>query len=67
MQRPVWRGNESKKTGARSVWARMCGQNPLYHIFVLGTLSVYVSQLRNAQAILFVLVIKLTKETRQRV
>ena len=28
-QRPVWGGNELKKTGARSAWARTRGQNPL--------------------------------------
>jgi hypothetical protein len=28
-QRPVWRANESKKTGARSARARTRGQNPL--------------------------------------
>ncbi len=28
-QRPVWRGNELKKTGARSARARTRGQNPL--------------------------------------
>ncbi len=28
-QRPVWRGNEPKKTGARSARARTRGQNPL--------------------------------------
>jgi hypothetical protein len=43
----------------------------IYHIFTKGTLSVCgcvcVSQLRNAQALLFVLVIKLTKEMRRRV
>ncbi len=27
-QRPVWRGNEPKKTGARSARARTRGQNP---------------------------------------
>jgi len=33
-QRPVWGGNELKKTGARSARARTRGQNPLvYHIF----------------------------------
>ena len=34
-QRPVWGGNELKKTGARSARARTRGQNPLvYHIFI---------------------------------
>ena len=34
-QRPVWRGNAPKKTGARSARARTRGQNPLvYHIFI---------------------------------
>jgi len=34
-QRPVLRGNELKKTGARSARARTRGQNPLvYHIFI---------------------------------
>jgi len=34
-QRPVGRGNEPKKTGARSARARTRGQNPLvYHIFI---------------------------------
>ncbi len=34
VQRPVWRVNEPKKTGARSARARTRGQNPLvYHIF----------------------------------
>jgi hypothetical protein len=28
-QRPVWRGNEPKKTGARSARARTRGQDPL--------------------------------------
>ncbi len=28
-QRPVWHGNEPKKTGARSARARTRGQNPL--------------------------------------
>jgi hypothetical protein len=28
-QRPVWRVNEPKKTGARSAGARTRGQNPL--------------------------------------
>ncbi len=28
-QRPVWRGDEPKKTGARSARARTRGQNPL--------------------------------------
>ncbi len=28
-QRPVWGGNELKKTGARSARARTRGQNPL--------------------------------------
>ncbi len=28
-KRPVWRGNEPKKTGARSARARTRGQNPL--------------------------------------
>jgi hypothetical protein len=28
-QRPVWRGNKPKKTGARSARARTRGQNPL--------------------------------------
>jgi hypothetical protein len=28
-QRPVWRGNAPKKTGARSARARTRGQNPL--------------------------------------
>ena len=28
-QRPVWCGNELKKTGARSAWARTRGQNTL--------------------------------------
>jgi hypothetical protein len=28
-QRPVWGGNEPKKTGARSARARTRGQNPL--------------------------------------
>jgi hypothetical protein len=28
-QRPVWRGNEPKKTGAHSARARTRGQNPL--------------------------------------
>ncbi len=33
-QRPVWRGNAPKKTGARSARARTRGQNPLVnHIF----------------------------------
>jgi hypothetical protein len=33
-QRPVWRANGPKKTGARSARARTRGQNPLvYHIF----------------------------------
>jgi len=42
-QRPVWGGNELKKTGARSARARTRGQNPLVnHIFTLGTLSVCV-------------------------
>jgi hypothetical protein len=30
-QRPVWGGNELKKTDARSAWARTRGQNPLVH------------------------------------
>ncbi len=29
VQRPVWGGNELKKTGACSARARTCGQNPL--------------------------------------
>ncbi len=34
-ERPVLRGNELKKTGARSARARTRGQNPLvYHIFI---------------------------------
>ncbi len=36
---PVWRGNEPKKTGARSARARTRGQNPLVFqniIYVLG-------------------------------
>ena len=34
-QRPVGRGNEPKKTGARSARARTRGQNPLVnHIFI---------------------------------
>ena len=34
-QRPVRRGNEPKKTGARSARARTRGKNPLfYHIFI---------------------------------
>ncbi len=32
-QRPVWRGNELKKTGARSARARTRGQNPLVLIY----------------------------------
>jgi hypothetical protein len=28
-QRPVWRVNEPKNTGARSARAHTCGQNPL--------------------------------------
>ncbi len=31
-QRPVWRGNDPKKTGARSARARTQGQNPLVYI-----------------------------------
>jgi hypothetical protein len=37
-QRPVWRGNEPKKTGARSARARTRGLNPL-------VLYVYVTKL----------------------
>ncbi len=34
-QRPIWRVNEPKKTGARSARAHTRGQNPLvYHIFI---------------------------------
>jgi hypothetical protein len=34
-QRPVWGGDELKKTSARSAPARTRGQNPLvYHIFI---------------------------------
>jgi hypothetical protein len=39
-QRPVWGGNELKKTGARSARARTRGQNPLVFIdlhFKLGS------------------------------
>jgi hypothetical protein len=32
-QRPVWRVNEPKKTGARSARAHTCGQNPLVPIY----------------------------------
>ncbi len=45
-QRPVWGGNELKKTGARSARACTRGQNPL---------------------VLYVLIVKLTKEQRRRV
>jgi hypothetical protein len=31
-QRPVWRGNEPKMTGARSARARTRGKNPLVYI-----------------------------------
>ncbi len=32
-QRPVWRGNAPKKTGARSARARTRGQNPLVQLY----------------------------------
>ena len=32
-KRPVWGGNELKKTGARSARARTRGQNPLVYIY----------------------------------
>jgi hypothetical protein len=34
-QRPFWRGNAPKKTGARSAWARTRGQNPLVKYILL--------------------------------
>jgi hypothetical protein len=40
-QRPLWRVNEPKKTGARSARARTRGQNPL----VCNTVLVYYQQL----------------------
>ena len=77
-QRPVWCGNEPKKTGARSAWARTRGQNPLVTIYLPRVLClcvcvcvcvrvcVCVSQfVSERSAILLVLVIKLTKETRR--
>jgi hypothetical protein len=33
-QRPVWRGNAPKKTGARSAHARTRGQNPLVLVII---------------------------------
>jgi hypothetical protein len=58
-QRPVWRVNEPKKTGARSARARTRGQNPLvYHIYIyLGSsvclsschIPVILSYLQNAE------------------
>jgi hypothetical protein len=36
-KRPVWRGNEPKKTGARSARARTRGQNPLVYIYPATT------------------------------
>ncbi len=69
-QRPVGRGKEPKKTGARSARARTRGQNPLVNIIVyLGYFvclcvieCVCVSQfVAERSAILLVLIIKLTK------
>ncbi len=37
-QRPVWRGNAPKKTGARSARARKRGQNPLVIVDLLNAL-----------------------------
>jgi hypothetical protein len=38
-QRPVWRGNAPKKTGARSARARTRGQNPL--VFYIASIYIY--------------------------
>ncbi len=70
-----WGSSEAAMGGGRAAphwawlspkrWARPRAQNPLYHIFVYGSLSVCLSQLQNAQALLFVLVIKLTRRIRR--
>jgi hypothetical protein len=45
-QRPVWRGNEPKKTGARSARARTRGQNPLVSIYLPETTLLTLCSLR---------------------
>ena len=65
-QRPVWRVNEPKKTGARSARARTRGQNPLVSIIYLSRVLCLCVTVAERSAILYVLVIKLTKETRRR-
>jgi hypothetical protein len=75
-QRPVRRSNSTKKTGARSARARTRGQNPLVIIYlsrvlclsVCDCVCVCVSQfVSERSAILLILVIKLTMETRRRI
>ncbi len=69
---PVWRLYEPKKTGARSARARTRGQIPTslsyiylgYFVCVCVCVSQFVSE---RSAILLVLVIKLTNQTRWRV
>jgi hypothetical protein len=43
-QRPIWGGNELKRTGARSARARTRGQNPLV-IYKKASLHVFVPNL----------------------
>jgi hypothetical protein len=45
-QRPVWGGNELKKTGARSARARTRGKNPLVQN-ILKEISVWLSEKSN--------------------
>ena len=65
-QRPVRRVNEPKKTGARSARARTRGQNPLVSIIYLSRVLCLCVTIAECSAILLVLIIKLTKETRRR-
>ncbi len=43
-QRPVGRGNEPKKTDARSARARTRGQNPLVHNIPAATVHIIMEQ-----------------------
>jgi hypothetical protein len=47
-QRPVGRGNESKKTGARSARARTRGQNPLVY-FIFDCIIKHKTRILNPQ------------------
>ncbi len=40
-QRPVFRNNKPKKTGARRAWAHTRGQNPLVYDMVISRLETH--------------------------